>query len=108
MKAIAKEEGFTVNITPHSWNEIKDALTNDIIDFSGTMAYDINRTDRFAFSVPIITLNWYLYVPDNSNISSLEELQGKRRVLAKGDIWEEKMLQDCFLHKYMLHRIPQH
>ncbi|PWR71904.1 PAS domain-containing protein [Methanospirillum stamsii] len=96
MKAIAKEEGFSVNITPHPWDEIKDALTNDSIDFSGTMAYDINRTDRFAFSVPIITLNWYLYVPDNSGISSLDEVQGKRIVLAKGDIWEEKMRLNPF------------
>lgn len=96
IKAIAKEEDFLVNISPHPWAEIKESLTNDSIDFSGTMAYDINRTDRFVFSVPIITLNWYLYVPDNSSISSLDEAKGKRIILAKGDIWEEKLMQRQF------------
>lgn len=96
IKAIAKEEGFEVRVTPRPWSDIAAALSNDSIDFSGTMAYDITRTDRFSFSVPIITLNWYLYVPDTSPIKSLDDIRGKKIVLAKGDIWEEKMRQNNY------------
>ncbi|HWQ66552.1 MAG TPA: PAS domain-containing protein [Methanospirillum sp.] len=96
IRAIGEEEGFTVNVTPHPWADVKGALTNNSIDFSGTMAYDINRTDRFVFSVPIITLNWYLYVLENSTFSSLDQLRGKRIILAKGDIWEEKLKGEKF------------
>ena len=91
ISAVGEEEGFAVNATPHPWAHVKAALTNRTIDLSGTMAYDINRTDRFAFSVPVATLNWYLYVPDNSTIITLDQLQGRRIILAKGDIWEEKL-----------------
>ncbi|MCA1915245.1 transporter substrate-binding domain-containing protein [Methanospirillum hungatei] len=91
IRAIGKEAGFTVNVTPHPWGEVKAALSNHTIDLSGTMAYDINRTDRFVFSVPIVTLNWYLYVQEHSDITSLDQLKGKRIILASGDIWEEKL-----------------
>ncbi|PKL59250.1 MAG: hypothetical protein CVV33_08805, partial [Methanomicrobiales archaeon HGW-Methanomicrobiales-4] len=96
VRAIGEETGFEINVTPHPWTEVKDALTDHTIDLSGTMAYDLNRTDRFVFSVPITTLNWYLYVPDNSSINSLNQLIGKRIILAKGDIWEEKLKGENF------------
>lgn len=96
IRAIGKEAGFTVNVTPHPWGEVKAALSSHTIDLSGTMAYDINRTDRFVFSVPIVTLNWYLYVQENSEITSLEQLKGKRIILASGDIWEEKLENSRF------------
>lgn len=96
IRAIGEEEGFTVNVSPHPWADVKAALTNNSIDISGTMAYDRNRTDRFAFSVPVTTLNWYIYVLENSTISSLDQLKGKRIILVKGDIWEEKLKNEKF------------
>jgi PAS domain S-box-containing protein len=96
IRAIGDELGFRVNVSPHPWAEVKPALANNTIDMSGTMAYDVNRTDRFVFSVPIVTLNWYLYVTHNSTVTSLEQLRGKRIILAKGDIWEEKLQSENF------------
>lgn len=96
IRAVGEEVGFSVNATPHQWADVKAALANKTIDLSGTLIYDINRTDKFVFSVPVVTLNWYLYVPLNSTITTLRQLQGKRIILAKGDIWEEKLTNQHF------------
>ncbi|HWQ66180.1 MAG TPA: transporter substrate-binding domain-containing protein [Methanospirillum sp.] len=91
IRAVADEMGFEVEVRTAPWSEIKQALTDHRIDLSGSMAYDANRTDRFAFSAPITTVRWFLYVPKNSSITTLEELHDKRIILANGDIWEEKL-----------------
>lgn len=91
IQAIGSEMHFTVNASAHPWSEVKSALTENRIDLSGTMAYDIGRTENFVYSVPIITLNWYIYCRDGDEFTTLDELIGKKIVLAKGDIWEEKL-----------------
>ena len=91
IQAIANEMQLSVNASAHPWSEVKQALTDNQIHLSGTMAYDLNRTENFVYSVPIITLNWYIYSRDDEQYSSLDDLKGKRIVLAKGDIYEEKL-----------------
>lgn len=96
LQAIGSEMHFTVNASAHPWSEVKSALTENRIDLSGTMAYDIGRTENFVYSVPIITLNWYIYCRDGDEFTTLDELIGKKIVLAKGDIWEEKLGDEKF------------
>lgn len=96
IKAVGEEMNFTVKSSAHPWSDVKSALTDHRIDLSGTMAYDVNRTDRFVFSAPVVTVRWFLYVPLNSSVTSLDQLHGKRIILAEGDIWEEKLKTQSF------------
>ena len=85
MKAIAKEEGFKVNIQPIGFNSAVQSLQSGQIDgVIAGMAITDERKQKFDFSKPYYKTGFIMAVAKNSNITSLKQLRGKRVALKTG------------------------
>lgn len=79
MNEIAKRQGFTVNYIPSVWTGIFDRLANDEIDvIMGGVAITENRKEKVDFSNSYLSNNLVFVVKNDSPITNIEQLKGKR------------------------------
>lgn len=78
IKAIAEDQGFTIEITNPSFDAALNAVQSGQADgmIAGMTITDA-RKETFDFSEPYYTANTILAVKNNSKISSYEDLKGK-------------------------------
>ena len=78
IKAIAKDQGFTVEVTNPGFDAaINSVQTGQADGIIAGMSVTDARQKTFDYSDPYYTANSILAVKDNSNIKSYEELKGK-------------------------------
>lgn len=78
IKAIAKDQGFTVEVTNPGFDAaINSVQTGQADGIIAGMSVTDARKKTFDYSDPYYTANSILAVKDNSNIKSYEELKGK-------------------------------
>ncbi|WP_283679874.1 amino acid ABC transporter substrate-binding protein/permease [Lentilactobacillus sp. Marseille-Q4993] len=85
MKAIAKEEGFKVNIKPVGFNAAVQSLDAGQIDgVIAGMTMTPERVEKFDFGTPYYKTGVVMAVGKNSSINSFKQLKGKRVALKTG------------------------
>ncbi|GBG94442.1 glutamine ABC transporter substrate-binding and permease protein [Ligilactobacillus salitolerans] len=85
MKAIAKEEGFKVNIKALGFNAAVQSLQSNQIDgVIAGMSITPERKQKFDFSDPYYKTGVVMAVAKNSKIKGLSDLRGKRVALKTG------------------------
>ncbi|KRM19988.1 glutamine-binding protein glutamine transport system permease protein [Ligilactobacillus hayakitensis DSM 18933 = JCM 14209] len=85
MKAIAKEEGFKVNIKPVGFNAAVQSLQSGQLDgVMAGMAITDERKQKFDFSKPYYRTGFVMAVATDSKVSNLKDLKGKRVAIKTG------------------------
>ena len=79
MRAIAAEMGFEVNLVNTAWDGIIPALLGGNADMIiSAMTITEERSKSVTFSDPYFEATQYIAVKDESDIKSLDDLQGKK------------------------------
>ena len=78
IEAVAKEAGYEINIVNVGWDPVFVEVEDEIADF-GISAITINddRKQTYDFSVPYFLSTNKILVPENSDIKSAADLEGK-------------------------------
>jgi PAS domain S-box-containing protein len=88
-KAIAEAMGFKVEFRLGKWSKVKEWLENGEIDVIEGMAYSIERTKQYDFSLPHSETWRSFFVRKDSKIKSLKDMLTAKIVLQEGDISTE-------------------
>ena len=93
MKAIAAAEGFEVEFVNTAWEGIFSSLNgkNDLIISAVTITDD--RKKEMDFSEPYFESTNYIAVPQDSEITSLEDLKGKIVSVQEGTTGDEALTE---------------
>ena len=84
---ISEKEGWTIEYWSGSWAECLDRLIKGEIDLMPDMAWSSERAQLFDFSNETVLSNWSeIYVPHDSSIRTILDLNGKKVALVKKDI----------------------
>ncbi len=86
IRAVAKELNLKIKIDLGPWNEVRQELEDGKIDILSGMYYSGDRDKQVDFSVPHVFISYALFVRDDSDISSLQDLSGKDVLVQKGDL----------------------
>lgn len=83
---IAEQENWKIEYVQGTWREGLNRLKNKQIDIMPDVAYTEKRNALYAFSESPVLLSWArLYIhKDNSDILSIQDLNGKRIAALKG------------------------
>ncbi|MFP4316742.1 MAG: PAS domain S-box protein [Desulfovibrionales bacterium] len=94
-QALAKAAGIEVEIRLGSWPEIRQALLRGEIDAVQGMLYSAHRELLYDFA-PAHTVNLHVSVGrrDTEPPVTLEELQGRRIIVQKGDLMHDYAMQN--------------
>ncbi len=78
IRYIATEEGWEINWVHGTWEEGLERLETNEIDIMPDTGWTEERSQKFAFSNETILISWTrLYVPRDSDITSILDLEGK-------------------------------
>lgn len=83
MQAVAKEAGYTANIKDVGWEAIFQQIQGKSADaaISGITATD-ERKQTFAFSLPYFVSKEAILVPEDSDITSIKDIQDKGKTVS--------------------------
>ncbi len=88
-KAIAEAMGFNVEFRLGKWSKVKNWLEKGEIDIIEGMAFSIDRTKQYEFSLPHSETWRCFFIRKDSKIKSLKDLIDAKIVLQEGDISTE-------------------
>jgi PAS domain S-box-containing protein len=95
MRAALKAMGRDVSYKTGIWDEVKKLLEQGKIDALPLVGRSPERENIFDFTVPYITLHGVIVVKkDETSISSLADLKGRKVAVMKGDNTEEFLLRE--------------
>ena len=78
IRYIAEEEDWEIEWVPGTWNQGLERLENNQLDIMPDTGWTEPRSQRFAFSNETVLVSWsLLYVPKNSEVQSILDLEGK-------------------------------
>lgn len=85
MNAIAKEEGFKVDLKPIGFNAALQSVSAGQVDgMIAGMTITDERKQKFDFSKPYYSSGIVMAVKPDSNIKSLKQLRGKKVAIKTG------------------------
>ncbi|MEN4010572.1 MAG: transporter substrate-binding domain-containing protein [Chloroflexota bacterium] len=87
--AIAAEMDFEVEVTLGAWSEVRQGLLDGKYDLLLGMVPTAERDKVIDFSVPYTYIAFDLFVPSDSNVSTLDDLRGKTVVVQTGGLMQE-------------------
>lgn len=94
MRAISIEAGIEIELLPMTWDDARRALKEGRVDAIQGMIKTSSREIMYDFSEPYYISEQIIFVrTENKDITSLEDLAGKRIALQKGDMNEEVINQ---------------
>ena len=85
LKAVAEEMGFQVEFKIDQWTVLRDELENGKLDILPLVGYTEERDEVYDFTVPYIVMRGNIFVRNNSDIKSEEDLFGKEIIVMNGD-----------------------
>ena len=87
LKYIAKEENWTLEFVPGTWEEGLARLKKGKIDILTSIAYTKERERYFAFSEETVFVNWGQVFVRDDEIDGFPDLEGKTIAVVKKDIY---------------------
>ena len=87
LEEIARQEGWHLDYVTGHFSELFNGLRTGDIDLLPALAYSEKRDEFIDYTYETVMANWAeLYVPENSQLTSLLELDGKKIAVKQGDI----------------------
>lgn len=98
IEEVARKEKWNIQFSYHSWNDCLRLLENDSLDILVDIAYSEKRLEKFSFNKENVFVNWGLLYSKFRNMNSLFDLNNKKIIGVKNDIYfdELKVLLDKF------------
>jgi len=79
MNYIASHENWDIRYHVKSWKESINLLDNNKVNFLCGIAYTSKRAEKYIFNKENVFVDWgVIYLPKNSKIESIIDLQGKK------------------------------
>ena len=96
LQAIAEVMNLNIRFEGGVWSEIRTELESGVIDGLTGMMYSEERSRYADFSMPHNTISYALFVRQDSAISNLEGMEGRKVAVQEGDIAHEYLLSSGF------------
>ncbi|MEW6504638.1 MAG: transporter substrate-binding domain-containing protein [Chloroflexota bacterium] len=94
--AVAAEMGYEVEITLGPWSEVRQGLLDGKYDLLMGMVPTNEREKDYDFSIPYTYITFDLFVPANSTVRSLKDLEDKAVVVQSGGLMQEYLREEGF------------
>lgn len=102
IRAVAAEMGYEVEITLGPWSEIRQGLLDGKYDLLMGMVPTTEREKDYDFSIPYTYITFDLFVPQNSNVRSLADLEDEAVVVQAGGLMQEYLRETGFAGEVVL------
>ncbi len=102
IRAVAAEMGYEVEITLGPWSEMRQGLLDGKYDLLMGMVPTAEREKDYDFSIPYTYITFDLFVPQNSNVRSLQDLEDKAVVVQAGGLMQEYLRETGFAGEIVL------
>ena len=94
LKYVAAREDWTLEYVISDWPDCLDGLANHKIDLLVAIAYSKERSTQLDFSKETVLINYgKIFVPRNSKIQAITDLQNKTIAVLSEDIYYAKFRQ---------------
>jgi diguanylate cyclase (GGDEF)-like protein/PAS domain S-box-containing protein len=107
LEQVAKQEKWKLVYVVGTWSDLLYRISSGKIDVLPGIAINDIRAQRFLFSDQTILSNWgQIYVPDNSTIQAILDLDKKNIAVLRGDLFtssEDGLLALCLAFKIDCH-----
>ncbi|MCM8856828.1 MAG: transporter substrate-binding domain-containing protein [Candidatus Thiodiazotropha sp.] len=88
LQQIATQEGWALSFVAGTWSDQLHRLSMGKIDLLPAIAINDTRRQRFLFIDQTVIANWaQIFVPEDSNIQSVPDLNGKRIAVLRDDVY---------------------
>lgn len=88
LQQIATQEGWDLNFVAGTWSDQLHRLSMGKIDLLPAIAINDARQQRFLFTDQTVIANWaQIFVPEDSSIQSVPDLDGKRIAVLRDDLY---------------------
>ncbi|HKL09578.1 MAG TPA: transporter substrate-binding domain-containing protein [Bacteroidales bacterium] len=94
LKSIGKTMGFHVKIELAPWNQVRAELEAGKIDGLVAMSYSEEREHNVNFSTPYIYITHAVFVRNESEIISFDNIKNKKVIVVKGDIMHDYLISN--------------
>lgn len=87
LEHVAEKEQWDLKYIPGTWSQCLDRLDSGEIDLLAAVGYSPDRARQYNFSYETVITNWgQVYVPKQSEITSVLDLAGKKIAVKMEDI----------------------
>lgn len=94
LRYVAEQEGWKLQWVHGSWPNCLRRIQRGDIDLLVAIAYTSQRAKRFRFNREVVLVEWgQIYLPKESKIKSVLDLEGKKVAALQGDIFFEGIKQ---------------
>ncbi len=100
--ALAEEMGVEVDITLGPWAEMRQGLVDGKYDLLMGMVPTSEREKNYDFTIPYTYITFDLFVPRNSPVSRLEDLQNQAVVVQAGGLMQDYLQEQNFTGEVVL------
>lgn len=101
LNAIKKTMGLNIVIELDSWNKVRYELEQGEIDGLAAMSYSEERKKLVNFSTSYTYITHAVFVRNESEISSFDDIKGKEILVIQGDIMHDYILTNN-ISKYII------
>lgn len=102
IRAVAAELGYEVEITLGPWSEVRQGLLDGKYDLLMGMVPTSEREKDYDFSIPYTFITFDLFVPTNSPVRSLKDLEDEAIVVQAGGLMQEYLREEGFTGEVIL------
>ena len=94
IQAIGRVMNIKIKIDLGPWDEVRQQLENGKIDAIAGMFRTIERDKLVDFSIPHFIVSYAVFVRDDSDISSIEDIQDKTILVQNKDLGHDYVLEN--------------
>ncbi len=98
-RAVADTMGLQATVELGPWNEVRSELEEGEIDLVTGMYFSEERAKNVDFSTPHIQVFHTIFIRNDSNITSLKDVEEKEIIVQRGDIMHDFVLQKNLSNK---------
>lgn len=107
LRAVAREMGVNIEFHLSSWEDAQQNLLEGKVDLLSGIPYSQDPDANFEYSNPYTVRDFVYFVRSNSQIRSIEDLQGKRLAIQKGEITPGVILNSNFSGEIIAAETPE-
>ncbi len=102
IREVAAEMGYEVEITLGPWSEVRQGLLDGQYDLLMGMVPTSEREKDYDFGIPFTYITFDLFVPANSSVRSLKDLEDKAVVVQAGGLMQEYLREEGYAGEVVL------
>lgn len=96
MKAVAKKMGLSLSIELGPWQTVRTEIEQGDIDILMGMYKTPAREQHVDFSIPIFITSYAIFIPKDSDISSLQDAHNQKILVQQDDLGHDYLQKNAF------------